>query len=74
MVCHLQWHGLKCETLHVEPRGRDAYDAALEAARAAGADLLVAGAYGHSRLREVVFGGFTEGLLEDASLPVFVLH
>ena len=74
VVCHLQWHGLKCETLHVEPRGRDAYDAALEAARAAGADLLVAGAYGHSRLREVVFGGFTEGLLEDASLPVFVLH
>ena len=74
IVSHFQWHGLECEPLRVEPRGRDAYDTVLETARAAGADLLVAGAYGHSRLREVVFGGFTEGLLEDASLPVLVLH
>ena len=74
VVSHFQWHGLECEPVHVKLRGRDAYDAVLETARAAGADLLVAGAYGHSRLREVVFGGFTEGLLEDASLPVLVLH
>jgi len=74
VVSHLQWHGLKCETIHVEPRGRHAYDAVLETARTAGADLLVAGAYGRSRLSEIVFGGFTEGLLEDASLPVLVLH
>jgi nucleotide-binding universal stress UspA family protein len=46
----------------------------LETARAADADLLVAGAYGRSRLSEVIFGGFTEGLLEDASLPVLLLH
>jgi nucleotide-binding universal stress UspA family protein len=74
VVSHIEWHGLKCEGLQVEPRGRDAYDAVLETASAANADLLVAGAYGHGRLREVVFGGFTEGLLEDASLPVLVLH
>jgi nucleotide-binding universal stress UspA family protein len=74
IVSHLEWHGLKCESLQVEPRGRSAYDAVLETARAANADLLVAGAYGRGRLREVVFGGFTEGLLEDASLPVLVLH
>ena len=74
VVSHLEWRGLKCEAIHIEPRGRDAYDAVLETARAAGADLLVAGAYGRSRLSEVVFGGFTEGLLEDASLPVLVLH
>lgn len=74
IVTHFKWHGLECEPLYVEPRGRDAYDAVLETARSAGADLLVAGAYGHSRLREVVFGGFTEGLLEDASLPVLVFH
>jgi nucleotide-binding universal stress UspA family protein len=74
VVSHLEWHGLTCEALQVEPRGRDAYDAVLETARSADADLLVAGAYGHGRLREVVFGGFTEGLLEDASLPVLVLH
>jgi len=74
VVNHLQWHGLEAEAHHVEPRGRDAHDAVLETARAADADLLVAGAYGRSRLSEIVFGGFTEGLLEDASLPVLLLH
>ena len=74
VVSLLQWHGLKAEAHRIEPRGRDAHDAVLETARAADADLLVAGAYGHNRLREVVFGGFTEGLLEDASIPVLLLH
>jgi nucleotide-binding universal stress UspA family protein len=74
VVTHLQWHGIDAEAHQVEPRGRDAYDALLESARAADADLLVAGAYGRSRLSEVIFGGFTEGLLEDASLPVLLLH
>jgi nucleotide-binding universal stress UspA family protein len=74
IVSHLRWHGLDCETVHVEPRGRSAYDAVLETARTADADLLVAGAYGRSRLSEVVFGGFTEGILEDVSLPVLLFH
>jgi nucleotide-binding universal stress UspA family protein len=74
VVRHLQWHGLRAEAHNVELRGRDAYDAVLETARAADADLLVAGAYGRNRLSEIVFGGFTEGLLEDASLPVLLLH
>jgi nucleotide-binding universal stress UspA family protein len=74
VVHHLQWHGIAAEAHHVEPRGRSAYDAVLETARAAEADLLVAGAYGRSRLSEIVFGGFTEGLLEDASLPVLFQH
>jgi len=74
VVHHLQWHGIGAEAHHVEPRGRAAHDAVLETARAADADLLVAGAYGRSRLSEIVFGGFTEGLLEDASLPVLFQH
>jgi len=74
VVTQLQWHGIDAEAHHVEPRGRDAHDAVLETARAMDADLLVAGAYGRSRLREVIFGGFTEGVLEDASLPVLLLH
>ena len=74
VVTHLKWHGVDAEAHHVEPRGRDAYDAVLETARAADADLLVAGAYGRSRLSELVFGGFTEGILEDASVPVLLLH
>jgi nucleotide-binding universal stress UspA family protein len=74
VVNHLQWHGLNAEAHRVEPRGRDACDAVLETVRAADADLLVAGAYGRNRLSEIIFSGFTEGLLEDASLPVLLLH
>lgn len=38
------------------------------------ADLIVAGAYSHSRFREAVFGGMTKSLLQQFSLPVFVSH
>jgi nucleotide-binding universal stress UspA family protein len=39
-----------------------------------GADLVVMGAYGHSRTRELVFGGFTRSVLRDAPLPVLMMH
>jgi nucleotide-binding universal stress UspA family protein len=42
----------------------------LEAASELGADLLVMGAYSHSRLREAVFGGTTREVLDTARLPV----
>jgi nucleotide-binding universal stress UspA family protein len=74
VVTQLAWHGLCAEAHSVVPGERDAAHAVLEMARAAGADLLVMGAYGHSRLRETVLGGFTRSVLYDASLPVFVLH
>ncbi|MCZ4353116.1 universal stress protein [Roseovarius aestuarii] len=38
------------------------------------ADMMVTGAYGHSRFREAVFGGATRDLLEHAALPVFMAH
>ena len=37
-----------------------------------GADLLVSGAYGHTRLREIVMGGVTQDLLEHCSVPVLM--
>ena len=39
-----------------------------------GADLLVMGAYGHSRLRELVLGGATRSVLEGLSLPALLSH
>jgi nucleotide-binding universal stress UspA family protein len=38
------------------------------------ADLLVMGAYGHSRFREAILGGATRNMLEHASVPVFMAH
>ena len=38
------------------------------------ADLLVMGAYGHSRFREAILGGATRNMLEKAEVPVFMAH
>lgn len=45
-----------------------------EHAIAAGADLLVMGAFGHSRLRDFVLGGATKGVLTDLRMPVMLSH
>ena len=52
----------------------DVGDAVLAAAMDADADLLVMGAYGHSRLREVVLGGVTRHVLAHMPLPVLLAH
>ena len=46
----------------------------LAAAEDAGADLLVMGAYGHSRLRELILGGVTREVLKSAEVPVLMVH
>lgn len=43
-------------------------------AKQAGADLIVMGAYGHSKLRERIFGGTTHMMLEQASTPLLLAH
>ncbi|MCB2110570.1 MAG: universal stress protein [Defluviimonas sp.] len=43
-------------------------------ARESDADLIVMGAYGHSRFREAILGGTTRSMLEDAELPVLMAH
>lgn len=49
-------------------------EALLEGAAAAGADLLVMGGYGHSRFRELVFGGATRHVLRHMTLPTLLSH
>ena len=53
---------------------RPAVEVLLEAAATERADLLVMGGYGHSRVREVVFGGFTRRVLLHADLTVLMAH
>lgn len=67
-------HGLKAR-FHVIPSGGiDAANALLSHASDAGADILVMGGYGHSRLREFVLGGATRELLASMTLPVLMAH
>jgi nucleotide-binding universal stress UspA family protein len=67
----LKRHGAKVATRQVEP-GLGQGATLLDAAMAEGADLLVMGAYGHSRLREIVLGGATREVLRSARLPVLL--
>ncbi|APY14827.1 universal stress protein [Brucella sp. 10RB9214] len=64
-------HGVEVEVLALASHGRHAQDALREHLIAERADLLVMGAYSHSRLRELVFGGVTRSLLND--LPILTL-
>lgn len=63
-------HGVAVEPIPVAAAEGAAGRALLEQAREHGADLLVVGAYGHSRMREFIFGGATRHLLDQAELPV----
>jgi len=67
-------HGIAAEVRERKSEKRDVGELLLEEAKISGADLLVMGAYGHSRLREWVFGGATETALEEAAIPVLLSH
>jgi nucleotide-binding universal stress UspA family protein len=73
LMTSLSWHGLNASTRHLRPDRLGAADTLLAAAVEEKA-LIVMGAYGHSRLREWVFGGFTEHVLRRAAVPVLMMH
>ena len=45
-----------------------------QAARAVSADLIVMGGYGHTRIRERVFGGVTVDMLAESEKPILLAH
>jgi nucleotide-binding universal stress UspA family protein len=71
---HLARHGLKAEASHTVSRDISDGEALLSYAADIGADLIVAGAYGHSRARELVFGGVTRTLIAEMTAPVLLSH
>lgn len=71
---YLGWHGFNAKGLFVTTGARTAAEVVLDCAQDSGADLLIMGAYGHSRQREYIFGGFTEHVLKGAALPVLLFH
>jgi nucleotide-binding universal stress UspA family protein len=74
ITLHLVRHGVKA--VAAQTRGADLAvgDVLLSYAADLGADLIVAGAYGHTRLRELVLGGMTRHLLKTMTVPVFMSH
>lgn len=71
---YLAGHGIEARTWGYTPGGERIAEGLLDQAGKAGADCLVMGAYGHSRLRERILGGATEGVLRHAKIPVLMMH
>ncbi len=70
---HLTRHGISA-TLKKLPAAQDIGATLLSYAADSGADYMVMGAYGHSRLREFVLGGTTRTILGSMTIPVLMAH
>jgi len=74
IALHLARHGVRAEATHVYADDIEVGDVILSRAADFSADLIVMGAYGHARLREIVLGGATRSLFEHMTAPVFMSH
>jgi nucleotide-binding universal stress UspA family protein len=74
MAQHLARHGLKVDVKRIVRGNIDVADALLSHAADSGADFIVMGGYGHSRLREFVLGGVTRSILQSMTVPVLMSH
>lgn len=74
LVGYLANHGVTARVHGLEDGGESVSATLVAAAGSVGADLLVMGAYTHSRLRELVFGGVTYEILEAGDIPVLLAH
>jgi nucleotide-binding universal stress UspA family protein len=71
---HLARHALKVEVKRIVSTDMDVPNTILSYAADSGADLIVMGGFGHSRLREFVLGGATRGILASMTVPALMSH
>jgi len=70
----LESHGIESVSSGISDMEISASDAILGQAAEMNADLIVMGAYGHARLREIILGGVTRDLLKQSPIPLFLAH
>ncbi|MCA8927896.1 MAG: universal stress protein [Alphaproteobacteria bacterium] len=70
----LAWHGVNADVRLVEPGDRSSGEALIDAAWEFESDLIVMGAFSHSRLREMILGGVTRHILQVVGRPVLMAH
>jgi len=71
---HLLRHGVKAAAEHLSTEDVDPANMLLSCAADESADMLVMGAYGHHRFRELILGGVTQDILRHMTLPVLMSH
>jgi len=74
IAAHLARHGVSVDVRNIDGIGRTHGKALIDEARAVGAELIVTGAYGHSRAAEFLFGGVTRELLATSPMPLLLSH
>ena len=74
IALHLARHGVAAEAASTLGVDIGVGDLLLSRAADLGADLIVMGAYGHSRVREMVLGGATRHMLQHMTVPVLMSH
>ncbi|MGH6951986.1 MAG: universal stress protein, partial [Vitreimonas sp.] len=72
IAAYLRRLGLRCQQRTVPRSERATIAALLEECDAVGADLMVMGGYGHSRLQEKLFGGVTQSLVATSPTPLLI--
>ncbi|OOG63525.1 hypothetical protein B0E46_10785 [Rhodanobacter sp. B04] len=73
-IAYLRHHGIAAKPHCISVPAIEAGKSLLQKAHEVRADLLVMGAYGHSRIRERVLGGATRHVMANADIPVFMQH
>ena len=71
---HLAWHGIAAEIENVPRERKPVAETLSSTAQELGADLLVMGAYSHSRFREMILGGVTRHVFHHATISVLMSH
>lgn len=71
---YLHLHGIASEAKDFTVRRRDIGGPLLEAATKEGADMLVMGAFGAEKRRELVLGGVTQYVVEHTEMPLIIAH
>jgi nucleotide-binding universal stress UspA family protein len=74
IVRHLRRNGIPATAVDAKLNKRDIGEAMLGEAMVQGADLIVKGAYTHSRLRQMIFGGATSYMLANTEVPIIMAH
>lgn len=71
---YLSAHAIDCAADEIDVKGTTIGRAILDHASSAGANLIVMGAFGHSRAREFLLGGATKGVLDSTAIPILMSH
>lgn len=74
LIAYLDWQGIVAESVAVDPAADSVGADLLSTAARTGTGLIVMGAYTHGRMRQIVFGGVTSHIVQNAALPVLMAH